>query len=567
MRWIAALIVGVLQCYLSGCSTVGSHQTNTSPTTLTLLDCKANDPLVTCLKSQGVPVRVDEMGCLHLTNDQATVNALKRWLLVQRATMEIVATNLANQSTIGDADGNYAPYRRKIVQTFGNLIVRVVDDESPFRKRYEPGSRFADLDGNVSYPNVDTSVELIVAMEASRQYQLAEKLIQRFDRSTVTQPSIEQDRNVIEFDQMRREMRVAASRERIDMLQKVSLDTRRSDIELVTLLKQAFEPHDSDRLDLLLANRAFELKREIDEARIDIMSLAHGKNDISHGRSSFKRIDQALVVAKQLLDVSLENISNANTPGYRCKVPIIDPETMSLRIQHDSSQGNAFRTDRPLDVMISGEGFFRYSSGKDRQKSFFTRTGNFFVNKDGQLVLGNAEGPLVLPPIDIPENVTTIWFSPDGRISGRMPGDTERTEFGKFQLARFKDPSKLKGIPGNLCVESPESGPPVLGDADSDGYGKVLNKFLESSNVDPIVELQRIHQNQHSLLVVRSAVAAIRTGDREQQSSNPPSAPISNERLANPFNPLELTVPASDRVPMPDREIKEVPNQAANAKN
>jgi flagellar basal-body rod protein FlgC len=46
-----------------------------------------------------------------------------------------------------------------------------VQDQTPYRRRYEPSHPDADKDGFVSLPNVDTSAEMVDMLGAARAYQ------------------------------------------------------------------------------------------------------------------------------------------------------------------------------------------------------------------------------------------------------------------------------------------------------------------------------------------------------------------------------------------------------------
>lgn len=102
-------------------------------------------------------------------------------LVAQRTRMQVIAANMANKNSIVDSQGNYSPFRRRIaVFSHGDpatggkegVHVREIEmDMSPFRKKHEPGNEFADKDGNVLYPNIDPSIEMINALEASRAYE------------------------------------------------------------------------------------------------------------------------------------------------------------------------------------------------------------------------------------------------------------------------------------------------------------------------------------------------------------------------------------------------------------
>ena len=102
-------------------------------------------------------------------------------LVAQRTRMETIAANLANANAIYDADGNYAPFRRRIAvfaagdPSTGNdqgvHVREIMLDDAPFRKVYQPGHPEADDAGYVEYPNVDPVMERINALEASRAYE------------------------------------------------------------------------------------------------------------------------------------------------------------------------------------------------------------------------------------------------------------------------------------------------------------------------------------------------------------------------------------------------------------
>ncbi len=91
-------------------------------------------------------------------------------LVAQRTRMNVISSNLANVNTIYDAEGNYAPFRRRIAvfesgdpSTDNRAGVHVAEfllDEGPLRKVYEPGN-----------PNADANMEQINALEASRAYE------------------------------------------------------------------------------------------------------------------------------------------------------------------------------------------------------------------------------------------------------------------------------------------------------------------------------------------------------------------------------------------------------------
>lgn len=101
-------------------------------------------------------------------------------LVAQRTRMTVIAQNQANRNTLLNAEGEYEPYRRRITVFApgdpasgtgeGVRVKEIREDPAPLQARYEPGSPFADADGYVHYPNVNSVIEQMDAMEAQRAY-------------------------------------------------------------------------------------------------------------------------------------------------------------------------------------------------------------------------------------------------------------------------------------------------------------------------------------------------------------------------------------------------------------
>jgi flagellar basal-body rod protein FlgC len=102
-------------------------------------------------------------------------------LTAQRTRMDTIANNILNANTTRNAAGEKVPYRRRFVifaqgraddpSKPGVHVQEIDSDQSPFRKEYQPGHPDADEKGYVSYPNVESAVEYVNAMEASRAYE------------------------------------------------------------------------------------------------------------------------------------------------------------------------------------------------------------------------------------------------------------------------------------------------------------------------------------------------------------------------------------------------------------
>ncbi|MDD4889826.1 MAG: flagellar basal-body rod protein FlgG [Phycisphaerae bacterium] len=163
------------------------------------------------------------------------------------------------------------------------------------------------------------------------------------------------------------------------------------------------------------------------------------------------------------------------------------------------NQGSLDASDRELDVAIDGPGLFQVKIPPTMGRELaYTRAGNFQITSTGELVIGNAEGFRIEPPLTLPTDATAIDIGSDGKIFATVPSSVDPVEVGQLQLARFINCSGLKPIGANLYLETDASGTPIVGNPTQDGFGRVMQKFLESSNVDPVRELVDLIKTQRS---------------------------------------------------------------------
>ncbi len=95
-------------------------------------------------------------------------------MTAEKFRMDVISSNIANIHSV-KINGK-DPYRRRMVSLAGGnsgpAITGIVQDQSPFRVHYDPGSPLADANGNVYYSNVEPLYEAIDMMNASRAYEL-----------------------------------------------------------------------------------------------------------------------------------------------------------------------------------------------------------------------------------------------------------------------------------------------------------------------------------------------------------------------------------------------------------
>lgn len=244
------------------------------------------------------------------------------------------------------------------------------------------------------------------------------------------------------------------------------------------------------------------------------------------------------------LDVIANNLANVNTNGFKAsranfqdllyversqpgvENALGDRRPTGLYVglgvkvsgtQNDFSQGAPITTNRDLDLMIEGQGFFRVTV----EDSFgggvaYTRAGNFALNADGELVLANDQGRRLDPPITIPADaIPPIKVGTDGRVYVLQPGATEPAEVGQLTLVTFVNPAGLKTIGENLFVETDASGAATEGEAGTDNRGRIRQNIIEGSNVDPTFELIEMIRTQRAFEMnsntIRAADDTLRT--------------------------------------------------------
>lgn len=159
-----------------------------------------------------------------------------------------------------------------------------------------------------------------------------------------------------------------------------------------------------------------------------------------------------------------------------------------------NEQGNLQQTSNTLDMAIQGNGYFQVTlpSGD----TAYTRDGTFGLAPDGTIV--TADGYIVQPGIQIPNNATNVTINTAGQVQATIAGQTAPQTVGQLQLATFPNPAGLDSQGSNLFLQSAASGNPVTGNPASPGYGSVMQGFIETSNVNVVTEVTNLITAQRS---------------------------------------------------------------------
>jgi flagellar basal-body rod protein FlgG len=169
--------------------------------------------------------------------------------------------------------------------------------------------------------------------------------------------------------------------------------------------------------------------------------------------------------------------------------------TVPTSTEITQTQGDLNTTGNPLDLAISGTGFFQILLPSNQIG--YTRSGNFQPNQQGNLTTAN--GNELQPVITIPPNATNITVGSDGTVSATLPGQTTSTQVGVIQLATFANPGGLNSIGNTTYLQTTASGQPVVGiPGGPDGLGTIQQGMLEESNVNTIDEFVNMILAQRS---------------------------------------------------------------------
>ncbi len=223
------------------------------------------------------------------------------------------------------------------------------------------------------------------------------------------------------------------------------------------------------------------------------------------------------MLAQQLnVEVISHNIANMNTTAYtRRRVEFQDLLYQNLRrtgsqsadngslvpvgvqvglgvktaaVYRITTQGNLTQTQNSLDTAINGKGYFQITLPNG--ETAYTRAGAFQLSDDGTIV--TVDGFPVQPNITIPTDAIDVTINSSGEVLVSIDGQVTPSNVGQFQLATFPNEAGLLAIGENLFLETPASGAATTGVPASDGFGKMQQGFLETSNVNVVEEITNL---------------------------------------------------------------------------
>lgn len=195
------------------------------------------------------------------------------------------------------------------------------------------------------------------------------------------------------------------------------------------------------------------------------------------------------------MQVVANNIANSATTGFRQEGLVFSEYVQQLENQPSLSmatarvrntsmiQGALTRTVGTFDFAIEGDGFFLVETPSGER---LTRAGSFLPNADGDLVTNDGYRLLDSgrAPVFVPPGVTDFGVSSDGTLS------TNGQPIGQIGIFVAADPLSLIREDGVMFRTNSE--------LESAVSGRVLQGFLEGSNVNSVSQISRMIEIQRA---------------------------------------------------------------------
>ncbi len=202
-----------------------------------------------------------------------------------------------------------------------------------------------------------------------------------------------------------------------------------------------------------------------------------------------EQIKNTLLATQAKNEVVANNLANIQTTGYKKDVMFVEylekTDDIKATVTTRHSQGKLLDTQNPLDIAISGDGFFTIETPEGER---YSRNGHFSLDAEGAIITGAGDyvlgesGRVYVPSEDGKPGDITI--STEGEIFYRD------SRLDKFQIVSVADPGTLeKTGNGYFKASDPALVEPAL-------KVSILQGKLEESNVNPIDEMVQLIEIQ-----------------------------------------------------------------------
>lgn len=194
----------------------------------------------------------------------------------------------------------------------------------------------------------------------------------------------------------------------------------------------------------------------------------------------------------QKMNSIANNLANINTTGYKREIPfseVMEGVDKSQVTQYtDFSQGGFANTSSPLDLAISGHGFFVLETNSGSE---LTRSGNFTISEEGYIVNENGDK---LIGTKGPINLNEYMLDNDKELKVLRNGEIQmgNNAIDRLLIMQTTNFSTLQRDSNQGFISMSSDNIPV----DESSY-QVLQGYLEESNVNPILEMESMIQTSN----------------------------------------------------------------------
>jgi flagellar basal-body rod protein FlgF len=235
-----------------------------------------------------------------------------------------------------------------------------------------------------------------------------------------------------------------------------------------------------------------------------------------------------LTAQSRNMDVIAGNLANMSTPGYRAERVVfadwLSPQTGAGVVKgdrqlaftqdratyRDRAEGTLTQTGNPLDIALSGDGYFTVATANGTR---LTRAGRFTLQADGTISdeAGNALLDVNSQKLSVAPSDTVLTVAADGAIS------SQNGPIGKIAIVTPADPNRMTAEGGRLfradVATTPVAAP------------KLVQGAVEDSNVQPTAELVRMMSTEREFQFATQFVEA--EGQRQQTAIDKIAGPVS----------------------------------------
>jgi flagellar basal-body rod protein FlgG len=185
---------------------------------------------------------------------------------------------------------------------------------------------------------------------------------------------------------------------------------------------------------------------------------------------------QGAIRQEKRFEVLANHMANAATTGFKTQTLSFD-RMLQAHMSIDTSQGDLLPTGNPLDLAISGNGYFKIQTDQGIR---YTRNGTFLLNDQGTLVTG--EGNEVMG-----ENGAITIDGDNLEINGSGEIQVDGAIVEKLSIVDFQMTGLLEKRGDSLFAYNGKEADEIVPE-----QFQVVQGTLEQSNVETVAEMTRM---------------------------------------------------------------------------